>query len=177
MIIFNIVRNLALSFAILSLCCACTQKFPPSDLARRSSLADIESKYQKLFNFENEYREGSLEKMMDQIVPLRAGGADYQPSGTLSLYFDLRSMLNQSFSGGDITEIKVRQYLIKKIGVVSSMVSLPRSKDVVLYLSPPDRFAFTPAQIRELCGRHSPKYSSLTVLLMQQDALHSIDDR
>lgn len=166
MTIFNIVRSLALSFAILSLCIGCTQQFSPSDLMSRASLADIELKYQELFNFENEYGEDSLKKMIEQIGALRAGGADYHPSGSLSLYFDLRAMLNQSFLGGDVTEIRVRQYLIKKIGVVSSMVSFPRSEDVVSFLSPQDRFAFTPDQIRELCGRHSPKYSSLTMILM-----------
>lgn len=161
-----------LKLLVISIClCAigCAPNFTPSNLYNRSSLADIELVYQRLFDMENKVQREGLLRQMNQIPFIRKGGADYQLPGTISLYDDLQYMLDRSFAGGDDVQIKIRQYLIKKIGVISPMVSFPRSDDVKFYLSPRDRFALTKTEIGELYGNHSPRYSSLTVLLMEMN--------
>jgi hypothetical protein len=156
---------------LLAMCVAgCAPHFKYSNLYDRSTVTEIEHTYQRLFDAENEVKPADVERLLDNLRFLRQGNEQYHPPGLLSICFDLRYMINHSLAG-EKDEILMRRYLIWKTGVVSSLVAVSRSADVQLYLSPRDRYAFTLEEIRAICGRRPPKYSSLAIMLMQNEKL------
>lgn len=156
---------------LLVLCVAgCAPHFKYSNLYDRSTVAEIESAYRRLFDAENKVKPGDAEMVLVNLQHLRQGSADYQPPGLLFIYLDLAYMINRSLAGKK-DEILMRRHLIRNIGVVSSLVAAPRSEDVQLNLSARDRYAFTPEEIRAICGRNPPRYSGLAAMLMQNEKL------
>lgn len=158
---------------LLVICVAgCAPHFKYSNLYDRSTVAEIESTYQRLFDAENEVKPADAERLLDNLRALRQGNEEYHPPGLLSICFELRYMINHSLAG-EKDWILMRRHLIRRTGVVSSLVAVSRSADVQLYLSPRDRYAFTPEEIRAICGRRSPRYSSLASMLMQNEKLQA----
>lgn len=156
---------------LLVVCVAgCAPRFKYSNLYDRSTVAEIEHTYQRLFEAENEVKPADSERLLDNLRRLRQGNEDYHPPGLLSICYDLRYMINHSLAG-EKDWILMRRHLIRKIGVVSSLVATSRSEDVQLYLSPRDRYAFTAEEIQAICGRRSARYSSLATMLMQNEKL------
>jgi|GEM_PF-4652100 len=150
----------------------CAPHFKYSNLYDRSTVAEIESTYQRLFDAENEVKPADTERLLDNFRALRRGNEEYHTPAVLSICDDLRHMINRSLAD-ESDWILMRRHLIRKTGVVSSLVAVPRSEDVQLYLSPRDRYAFTPEEIRAICGRRPPRYSSLTSMLMQNEKLQA----
>ena len=135
-------------------------------------MAEIESTYQRLFDAENEVKPADAARVLDNFRALRRANEEYHKPAVLSMCDDLRHMINRSLAD-EKDWILMRRHLIRNIGVVSSLVATSRSDDVQLYLSPRDRYAFTPEEIRAICGRRSPRYSSLATMLMQNEKLQA----
>lgn len=158
---------------ILVMCVAgCAPHFKYSNRYDQSTVAEIEREYQRLFDVENEHKPAFVEMVLGNAKYIRQGSPDYLPPGLIYIHLDLRNLMNRSLIG-EKDNVLMRRHLIRKIGVVSSMVAVPRSEDVQLYLSPRDRYAFTPEEIRAICGRHPPRYSSLASMLMQNEKLQA----
>ena len=168
--IFTCMKASTLFF--LCLCCiaGCAPHFKYSKCYDRSTVAEIEHKYQRLFEVENKIKPAFVDMVLDNAKYIRQGSPDYQPPGLIYIYLDLRQMINRSLAG-EKDEILMRRYLMRKIGVVSSLVAFPRSEDVEAFLSPRDRHAFTPEEIRAICGRHPPKYSALAKIILDNEKL------
>ena len=154
---------------LLVVCVAgCAPHFKYSNCYDRSTLAEIEREYQRLFDVENELKPAFVERVLGNAKYIRQGSPDYLPPGLIYIHLDLRNIINRSLIG-EKDAILMRRHLIRKIGVVSSLVAAPRSEDMEAFLSPRDRYVFTPAEIQAICGRRPPRYSSLATMLMQDE--------
>lgn len=169
-IIFRAMHFIKLFALVVLLAAGCAPSFKYSNRFNQSSIQDIERKYQRLFDVENEVTPSFVVTVLNNAKYIRQGSPDYHPPGMISIYHDLQYMIQCSLAGGDEAQISMRRHLIKKIGVVSSLIAAPRSEDVRLYISPPDKFAFTLAEIQKIYGHDSPKYSSLASIIKNEPA-------
>lgn len=162
----NIHRQSLLFVALLFVGCV---QLPNGLKIQHAELTRIEEEYLKHFDIENNVSEIDFARAISNGKLLITGidTPDIHPPGWLLNYHQLSQSIDAQFSTESDKE-RIRRYLIKRIGVVSQLVKVPRDSVTRIYVSGVDRFAFSPEEIRSICSGSEVNYSRLAKLVLLQ---------
>ncbi|WP_395746841.1 hypothetical protein [Prosthecobacter sp.] len=161
----------ALIFAFFTACIAgCVSRlFLGVD---REMLSRLESTYQQVFALENQYDDTNIGAFVSHLNRM-ASGADLEggPPYWFSEQKKLLELLNQ-VQLNEMGQRRLRMHLMKKFGIVSSVIELPRSAAVKVYVSIPDRFRFEYGALEKLFNGDVPPNSKLLKSMLDKPNLY-----
>ncbi|WP_395736871.1 hypothetical protein [Prosthecobacter sp.] len=153
-------HSLMAMFASFAVCIAsCVSR--PSLGVDPGMLLSLEAAYQKVFVLENQYNLPDV-KAFISFADKMAGGADLE--GDVPYWFSEQNTLIHLLNQIHLDETgqrRIRMHLMKKFGVVSSFINMPRGVGVKTFISIPDRFGFEYAALGKTFEGHVPPNSKL----------------
>ena len=153
-------RSLMAMFASFAVCIASCVSHPSLGVDP-GMLLNLEAAYQKVFVLQDQYNLPDV-KAFISFADKMAGGADLE--GDVPYWFSEQNKLIELLNQIHLDETgqrRIRMHLMKKFGVVSSLVNMPRGVGVKTYISIPDRFGFEHAALGKMFEGHVPPHSKL----------------
>jgi hypothetical protein len=162
--------SLMAMFAFFATCVgSCVSR--PSLEIDRDRLLWLEAAYQKVFILENHYNVADVNAFVSFYDKI-AGGADLE--GDVPYWFSEQNKLIELLNQIHLDETgqrRIRMHLMKKFGIISSVIEMPRGVGVKTYISIPDRFGFEYAALGEMFkGNVLPTSKLLKSMLDMPDA-------
>jgi hypothetical protein len=127
---------------------------------RKAVMQEAETAYKLVFDFENKLRKITEDMIQWNNESYKGTDLDGPPS-CFSPHQQHLLWALQAVDDIDKNPQKVRVGLMKRFGIVSSLVKLPRSAAVATYMSRPDAHAFSVEELDKLFSSNRPAQSAL----------------
>jgi hypothetical protein len=161
------------SFVILMLLAlSCCSTRPPTNVSV-ADLGKIELYYHRLFDLENKFSANTCEAFVSHVKSIYRG-ADIE-GGAPFWYVEQQDLLSalRQLKVSPSENKRLRVYLMKKIGVVSSFVRLPRSIEVKKFVSEPDQYAFSETELVDIFQSKEPPFSKLLLSMLDNPDVYA----